>query len=90
MRRLIAFVTNMDARAWRTVAVSFVLFGGVGVVFLFGAQALGFGGEHTLETWLGSMRGSPWALPGDTPWGTREFHVRDPGGNGLHFYQVLD
>jgi uncharacterized membrane protein YdjX (TVP38/TMEM64 family) len=63
MRRLIDFVTNMDARAWRTVAVSFVLFGGVGIVFLFGAQALGFGGEHTLETWLGSMRGSPWALP---------------------------
>src|ERR1700712_407372 len=63
MRRLIAFITNMDAKAWRTVAVSFVLFGGVGVVFLFGAQALGFGGEQTLETWLGSMRGSPWALP---------------------------
>jgi uncharacterized membrane protein YdjX (TVP38/TMEM64 family) len=63
MRRLIDFITNMDARAWRTVAVSFVLFGGVGIVFLFGAQALGFGGEETLETWLGSMRGSVWALP---------------------------
>ena len=63
MRRFIDFVTNMDARAWRTVAVSFVLFGGVGIVFLFGAQALGFGGERTLETWLGSLRGSPWALP---------------------------
>ncbi len=24
----------------------------------------------------------------DTPWGTREFHVRDPDGNGLHFYRV--
>jgi catechol 2,3-dioxygenase-like lactoylglutathione lyase family enzyme len=22
----------------------------------------------------------------DTPWGTREFHVRDPGGNVLQFY----
>jgi len=22
----------------------------------------------------------------DTPWGTREFHVRDPDGNGLQFY----
>jgi hypothetical protein len=30
LRRLIDFFTNMDARAWRTVAVSFVLFGGVG------------------------------------------------------------
>lgn len=23
----------------------------------------------------------------DTPWGTREFHLRDPGGNGLQFFQ---
>lgn len=33
-----------------------------------------------------SVPASPWAVPGDTPWGTREFHLRDPGGNGLHFY----
>jgi catechol 2,3-dioxygenase-like lactoylglutathione lyase family enzyme len=26
----------------------------------------------------------------DTPWGTREFHVRDPDGNGLQFYRDLD
>ena len=32
--------------------------------------------------------GSPWAQPGDTPWGTREFHLRDPGGNSLQFYQL--
>ena len=25
----------------------------------------------------------------DTPWGTREFHVRDPDGNGLQFYRPL-
>jgi catechol 2,3-dioxygenase-like lactoylglutathione lyase family enzyme len=30
---------------------------------------------------------SPWSVPGDTPWGTREFHVRDPDGNGLQFYR---
>ena len=29
---------------------------------------------------------SPWLAPGVTPWGTREFHVRDPDGNGLQFY----
>ena len=23
----------------------------------------------------------------DTPWGTREFHVRDPDGNGLQFFR---
>ena len=25
----------------------------------------------------------------DTTWGTREFHVRDPDGNGLQFYMDL-
>jgi catechol 2,3-dioxygenase-like lactoylglutathione lyase family enzyme len=32
----------------------------------------------------------PWAAPADTPWGTREFHLRDPGGNGLQFYAPAD
>lgn len=32
---------------------------------------------------------SPWRTPGDTPWGTREFHVRDLDGNGLQFYRPL-
>jgi catechol 2,3-dioxygenase-like lactoylglutathione lyase family enzyme len=26
---------------------------------------------------------------GDTAWGTREFHVRDPDGNGLQFHRPL-
>ncbi|MGH9837149.1 MAG: VOC family protein [Blastocatellia bacterium] len=25
----------------------------------------------------------------ETPWGTREFHVRDPDSNGLQFYRWL-
>jgi len=62
MRRLIDFVTNMDAKALRSLAVSFVLFGGVGLVFLFGAQVLGFNGEATVEGWLDAVRG-PFALP---------------------------
>ncbi|MBY0395832.1 MAG: VOC family protein [Thermoleophilia bacterium] len=33
--------------------------------------------------------GGPWAAPADTPWGTREFHLRDPGGNVLQFYRSL-
>ena len=32
---------------------------------------------------------SPWASPKDTPWGTREFHLRDPSQNSLQFYRVL-
>ncbi len=62
MRRLWTLITNMDRQAWQTLAVSFLLFGGVGLVFLFGAQALGFDGEATLERWLGVASG-PWALP---------------------------
>ena len=30
--------------------------------------------------------GGPYAMPRNTPWGTREFHLRDPGGNVLQFY----
>ena len=62
MRRLLQFLTEMDAKAWRTLLVSFVLFGGVGLVFLFGAQVLGFGGQATVEHWLGAVSG-PLALP---------------------------
>jgi catechol 2,3-dioxygenase-like lactoylglutathione lyase family enzyme len=34
------------------------------------------------------VAGSPWGRPGDTPWGTREFHLRDPSGNLLQFYSL--
>jgi uncharacterized membrane protein YdjX (TVP38/TMEM64 family) len=62
MRRLLSFLSNMDAQAWRTLAVSFVLFGGVGVVFVFGAALVGYDSERTLEGWLGAAHG-PLALP---------------------------
>lgn len=62
MRRVIDFLTNMDARAWRTVAIAFLLFGGVGVVFLFAAPLLGLNSEAAVERWLGAAHGV-WALP---------------------------
>jgi uncharacterized membrane protein YdjX (TVP38/TMEM64 family) len=62
MRRLLQFLSNLDARAWRTLAVSFLLFGGVGLVFAFGAQALGFGGEASVARWMGAAP-APLALP---------------------------
>ena len=37
----------------------------------------------------GLERASPWATPAETPWGTREFHLRDPGDNILQFYRPL-
>lgn len=36
-----------------------------------------------------TSQGSPWAAPADTPWGTREFHLLDPGRNSLQFYRLL-
>jgi len=32
---------------------------------------------------------SPFAQPADAPWGTREWHVQDPSGNSLQFYQSV-
>jgi uncharacterized membrane protein YdjX (TVP38/TMEM64 family) len=63
MRRLIAFLTNLDAKAWRALAVSFLLFGGVGLVFLFGASLLGLNGPGEVERWMGAGVRGPWALP---------------------------
>jgi hypothetical protein len=34
-------------------------------------------------------QGGPWASPKDTPWRTREFHLRDPSQNSLQFYRPL-
>lgn len=62
MRRLLSFLSNMDAQSWRTVLISFVLFGGVGLVFVFGAQLLGIDSARELEHWLTAARG-PWSLP---------------------------
>lgn len=52
----------MEFRRWRGLAGAFLLFGGVGLVFLFGAGALGLHGETAARDWLAAARG-PWALP---------------------------
>jgi uncharacterized membrane protein YdjX (TVP38/TMEM64 family) len=48
--------------AWRRALTAFVLFGGLGVVFVFGAGILGFNGPATPRAWLAAASG-PWALP---------------------------
>ncbi|MBX9929086.1 MAG: VOC family protein [Gemmatimonadaceae bacterium] len=35
---------------------------------------------------IAAAHASPYHRPADTPWGTREFHLHDPDGNGLQFY----
>ncbi len=62
MRRMIQFVLDMDARAWRTLAVTFLLFGGVGLLFLLAATVFGFEGEAAVQQWLGFAAHSPYAL----------------------------
>jgi uncharacterized membrane protein YdjX (TVP38/TMEM64 family) len=62
MRGVLNFLLNMDSRAWRALAVSFVLFGGVGLVFVLGAPLLGLDGAGEVERWLGAGLHGPWAL----------------------------
>ena len=52
----------MDARAWRALVIAFALFGGVGVVLLFGASVLGIQREAEVERWLGFAAQSPVGL----------------------------
>lgn len=62
MRRLTGLLARLDTAAWRAGAATFLLFGGVGLALLFGAQALGLGGPETARHWLSMARG-PWGLP---------------------------
>ena len=61
MRRLFQVLSNMDVQAWRTLVVSFGLFGGVGLVFMFGAPLLGLN-EATVQEWLHAAPVA-WSLP---------------------------
>jgi uncharacterized membrane protein YdjX (TVP38/TMEM64 family) len=62
MRKLLAFLNNMDARAWRTVWVSLALLAGVAVLILLGKSDL-LGLASTIEPWLETLRDNGWAFP---------------------------
>ena len=61
MHRLLRMFSNLDAKAWRTILVSFVLFGGIGLVFVLGAPLLGLNGAANVEHLLGAGVRGPWA-----------------------------
>lgn len=62
MARLIRFILNMDARAWRTTLVMFVLAGGAGFIFMLAIGVLGFEGKAVVQQWLGFAAQSQFAL----------------------------
>jgi uncharacterized membrane protein YdjX (TVP38/TMEM64 family) len=63
LQKLLAFLNNMDARAWRTVWVSLALLGGVGVIVVLGATGVFGVVSEDVRVWLEGLRDSPWALP---------------------------
>ncbi|MDP3495677.1 MAG: VTT domain-containing protein [Hyphomonadaceae bacterium] len=62
MKKIAAFLNNMDARAWRTIWVSLALLGGVGVLMILGKSGA-FGFADHIDEQLAGLRNSPWALP---------------------------
>jgi uncharacterized membrane protein YdjX (TVP38/TMEM64 family) len=63
MLRPPAFLFDMEARAWRAVLITVLLFAGAAAVFLIGKAALGLGTEARLQAWLGGLADTPWGLP---------------------------
>ena len=62
LSRILAFLTEMDSRRWRTAAVTAVLLVAVVIMFLVGKSSLGVEAEARMEHWLQWYSGSPWAF----------------------------
>ncbi|PZO04775.1 MAG: TVP38/TMEM64 family protein [Alphaproteobacteria bacterium] len=62
MRGLLDFLLNMEARRWRVLVATLLLFAGVIALFAFGKSQLGLGAEARLEQWLNGFGNSPWGL----------------------------
>ncbi len=63
VRQALNFILNMDLRAWRAVAVTVLLFGGVGLILTLAAALMGDRGGAMVEHLLGLAAHSPFALP---------------------------
>ncbi|MEZ6031132.1 MAG: VTT domain-containing protein [Hyphomonadaceae bacterium] len=60
MKKLLAFINNMDSAAWRTIWVSLALLGGVVAIIVI-ASATGIA-DH-MDEQLIALRSGPWGLP---------------------------
>lgn len=63
MSPILRSLAKRDAKAWRSLAAAFVLFGGVGLLLLFAAPLLGFDREASLKAWFAAAAAGPWGLP---------------------------
>ena len=57
------FINNMDARAWRALAVTLVLFVVVGIMLVIGRLFYGDQIEAFIDYWLGGAERAHWGLP---------------------------
>jgi len=62
MRRVVDFLLNMEAKRWRTLAVTLLLLAGIIALFALGKTQLALGAEDRLEHWLAGYRIGPWGL----------------------------
>jgi uncharacterized membrane protein YdjX (TVP38/TMEM64 family) len=62
MRGVIDFLLNMEARRWRTLLATLLLFAAVIALFAIGKSQLGLGAEAQLEAWLRGFNQGPWGL----------------------------
>ncbi len=60
---LVDFINNMDARAWRAVWVTLIMFVVVGVMLVLGRLVFGDQIETTVRAWLGGAERGHWGLP---------------------------
>jgi uncharacterized membrane protein YdjX (TVP38/TMEM64 family) len=60
---LLDYVTNMDARAVRAVAVTLALFAVVALMLLLGRTAFGDDVQRFVQNWLGGAERAHWGLP---------------------------
>jgi hypothetical protein len=62
MRRVVDFLLNMEAKRWRTLAVTLLLLAGIIALFALGKTQLALGADDRLEHWLAGYRIGPWGL----------------------------
>ena len=80
---VVDFINNMDARAWRAVWVTLIMFVVVGAMLVVGRLYFGDQIEHSVRAWLGSAERGHWGLPAAIAAFTIAAFIGAPQGRGL-------